>query len=437
MTLMFRALALVCLLALPAQAEIEIKSVTSPGGIQAWLVEDHSIPFVSVELWFRGGTAMDAPDRRGAVNLMTALIEEGTGDLDAQAFAAARDGLAATMRFDSSQDAVTVSFRALTENRDAAADLLAAALSAPRFDAVAVERVRGQVLANIASDQRDPSALAGKAFNLLAWGDHPYGSSGDGTAESVAALTRDDLVAAHRATLARDRVHVGAAGDITPVELGLLIDKLVAGLPAEGAPLPPMATWQATGGVTVVPFPVRQSLVAFGHEGIARDDPDFFAAYMLNEILGGGRFSARLMIELREKRGLTYGIGSYLSPRDLGYAWMGQFQTDNTRVAEAIDLVRAEWQRAAQGGVTPEELDRARTYQTGSYPLRFDGNGPIARILAGMQIQGLPIDYVTHRNSYIEAVTVEDIARVAQRLLRADALRFVVVGQPDGVVDTP
>ncbi len=435
--MMVRALVFLCLLALPARAEIAITEVTSPGGIRAWLVEDPSIPFVAVELRFRGGTSLDEPGKRGAVNLMTALIEEGTGDLDSQGFAAARDALAADFRFDAYQDAVSVSARMLTENRDQAADLLARALAEPSLDPAAVERVRGQVLANIASDARDPQAIAGRVFDRLAWGDHPYGSSGDGTEESVRGLTRDDLLAAHRATLARDRVFVGAAGDITAEELGLLIDRLVAGLPAEGAPMPPRGQWLAGGGVTVEPFPVPQSLVLFGHEGIPRDDPDFFAAYLLNEIIGGGRFSARLMTELREKRGLTYGVGTYLAPWDLGNVYMGQFQSDNARVAEAIALVRAEWARMAGEGVTPQELEVAKTYQTGSYPLRFDGNAPIARILVGMQMQGLPIDYVTNRNAYIEAVTVEDIARVAARILRADDLRFVVVGRPEGLETTP
>lgn len=433
MSMMLRAVAFLVLVALPARAELPIVEVTSPGGIKAWLVEDRSIPFVALELRFRGGTNLDAPGKRGAVNLMTALLEEGTGDLDAQGFAEARDALAASLQFDVGRDSLSVSARALTENRAEAMNLLRQALTAPRFDPDAIERVRGQVLSNIASNDKDPSDLAARAFDALAWGDHPYGSSGDGTAESVAALTRDDLLAAHRAAVAQDRVYVAAAGDISPEDLGRLIDDLISGLPETGAPQAERAAFGLTGGVSVREFPVPQSVVVFGHEGMKRDDPDFFAAFLMNEILGGGRFSARLMTEVREKRGLTYGIGSYLAPMDAGETFMGQFSTDNAKVAEAIEVVRTEWRRMAEGGVTPAELATAKTYQTGSYPLRFDGNAQIARILVGMQVQGLPIDYATNRNAYIEAVTVEDVARVAAGLVRPDDLHFVVVGQPAGL----
>jgi zinc protease len=187
--------------------------------------------------------------------------------------------------------------------------------------------------------------------------------------------------------------------------------------------------------VTVRDFPVPQSVVLFGHQGIRRDDPDFFAAFLLNEMLGGGRFGTRLMSELREKRGLTYGASTWLAPMDAGEVMMGQFATDNATVAQAIEVVRGEWQRLAEEGVGEAELTAVKTYQTGSYPLRFDGNGPIARILVGLQMQGLPIDYITNRNGYIEAVTAADIARVARRLLRPDDLHFVVVGQPAGLSD--
>ncbi|QYK43420.1 MAG: insulinase family protein [Paracoccaceae bacterium] len=431
--MILRATAFLFLLALPLRAEIPIREVTSPGGVRAWLVEDHSIPFMALELRFRGGTSLDDPGRRGAVNLMTALIEEGTGDLDAQGFAAARDALAADMRFDAGTDSVSVSARMLTENREQALDLLRQAISAPRFDADSIERVRGQVLSNIASDDKDPSALAARAFDALAWGDHPYATSGEGTADSVAALTRDDLLAAHRATMARDRVYVAAAGDVTAEDLGRIIDELLAELPPAGAPLPGRADFGLAGGVTVRDFPVPQSVVLFGHQGMKRDDPDFFAAFLLNEVLGGGRFSARLMTEVREKRGLTYGIGTWLAPMDAGEVMMGQFSTDNATVAEAIEVVRAEWRRLAEGGVSDAELAAVKTYQTGSYPLRFEGNAQIARILVGMQVQGLPIDYVQNRNGYIEAVTAADVARVAASLLKPDDLHFVVVGQPEGM----
>ncbi|SOC18771.1 zinc protease [Rhodobacter sp. JA431] len=418
-----------CLLALPAQA-IEIEEVTSPGGIHAWLVEAHDIPFTALEIRFRGGASLDAPGKRGAINLMTATLEEGSADLDSQGFAAAQEALAATFHFDVDDDALSVSARMLSENRAAAVSLLRGALVEPHFDQASVDRVRGQVLSIIASDAQDPNALAGEAFRKLAYGDHPYGSSLNGTTKSVQALTREDMFEAKSRVLAKDRLVVSAVGDITPEELGPLLDTLLGDLPETGAEMPPRAELGLSGGVTVVPFDTPQSVVIFGQEGIAMDDPDFFAAYVLNQILGAGGFSSRLMDEVREKRGLTYGIYTYLVPKDLAETWQGSFASANEKVAEAIEIVKAEWARAAAGAVSDKELSDAKTYLTGAYPLRFDGNGKIADILAGMQLSHMPVDYINTRNAQVEAVTAEDVARVAQRLLNAEALRFVVVGQP-------
>jgi len=433
-TVMKWAVAALVLAALPARAEIAIQNVTSPGGITAWLVEDHNIPFTALEIRFKGGTSLDLPGSRGAVNLMAATLEEGAGALDAQGFAEARDALAAGFGFSAGQDSIGVSARFLTENRDAAIELLRSALIEPRFDEDAVERVKGQILAGLASDAQDPGVLATLRFDGMAFAGHPYGSAGEGTPDSVAALTRADVLDAHKATMTRDRVYVAAAGDISAAELGPVLDRLLGGLPAVGRQMPAVAGWHLGGGVTVVDYPSPQSVILFGQEGLRLDDPDFFAAFILNEVLGGERFSARLMTELREKRGLTYGVSSFLAPMDFAQAFMGQMATANATVAESIALIRQEWQRMATEGITAEELAATKTYMTGSYPLRFDGNSEIADILVGLQMDGLPIDYPATRNARVEAVTLDDVKRVAARLFQPDKLHFVVVGQPEGVM---
>ena len=432
----FLALILTVVAALPLRAEVNIQSVTSPGGLTAWLVEEHSIPFTALEVQFRGGASLDAPGKRGSINLMTGLLEEGAADMDARAFGRATEALAANFNFDVSSDSLTISARFLTENHDASIALLRVALQEPRFDQEAIERVRGQVLSIIQSDQKDPNDIAGEAFNKTVFGDHPYGSSLNGTLESVGSLNRDDLVAAHSAVLARDRIFIGAVGDITPEELGKLLDDLLGGLPETGAPMPPRADFNIPSGVTVVDFPTPQSVALFGQKGIKQDDPDFFAAVILNHVLGGGGFESRLMNEVREKRGLTYGVYSYLVARDLAETYMGSVSSANDRVAQAIDVIRDEWAKMASEGITETELKDAKTYITGSYPLRFDGNGPIAGILVGMQMLDLPIDYIATRNDKVEAVTLDDVKRVADELLDPEGLYFVVVGQPVGLKTT-
>ncbi len=420
-------------LALPASANIDIEEVTSPGGIEAWLVEDASIPFVALEFWFVGGSALEPAESRGATYLMTGLLEEGAAEMDAQGFAAAVEGLAASFEFDSYRDAVVISAQMLSQNRDEAAALLRVALTEPSFDESAIERVRGQVLSIIEGNARDPGEIATATFNAQAYGDHPYGSPQEGTLETVGALTRDDILAAHRAALTRERVVVGAAGDITPEELGLLIDGILGGLPAEAPPRPDLAEFGLDGGTTVVDFPSPQSVAFFGHRGIERDDPDFFAAFVLNQVLGGGGFRSRLMEEVRVERGLTYGISTFLSLADLSPALLGRFSSSNDLVGEAIEVVRAQWADISANGITQAELDDAIRYMTGEYPLRFDGNARIAGILAAMQSDGMPADYIVNRNDYVSAVTLEDVNRVAAELLQPDGLHFVVVGQPEGL----
>lgn len=428
------ALTLSLFAAMPLRAAVDIQQITSPSGIKAWLVESPEIPFVALEIRFKGGAALDEVGKRGAINLMTGLLEEGAGDMDSRAFARARDAMAASFGFDVYNDSMSVSAKFLTENMDQAVDLLHQAIVNPRFDEDAIERVREQVQSIIRSDAKDPDTIAGRTFNQMAFGsDHPYGTALEGTTETVAALTRDDLITAKNRVMARDRLYVAAVGDIDAERLGVILDRLFDGLPETGAPMPAKADYNLSGGVTVVPFDTPQSVAVFGHQGIDRFDDDFFAAYVLNSVLGSGEFNSRLMEEVREKRGLTYGVYSYLYTMDLANLYLGQVASANNRVAEAVDVIRAEWAKAASEGITAEELDAVKTYLTGAYPLRFSGNDNIARIMVGMQLDGLGPEYIVNRNDMINAVTLDDVKRVAARILDADALHFVVVGQPDGL----
>lgn len=426
-------LALALALALPARAQIAIEEVTSPGGITAWLVEDQTIPIVTLEASFQGGAALDPEGQAGVANLMAALLEEGAGDLSATAFAEARDSLATHFGFGAERDAVTVSAEFLAENRDASVELLRQALVEPRFDEDAVARVKAQVLAGLRSDETDPQAIASREFFARVFEGHPYARPVEGTIEEVERLGAAEIRAAHAAALVRDRLSVAVVGAITAEELAPMLDEIFGALPAEGPPLPEVAEPNVSGETTVIDLDIPQSVVLFGQSGIARDDPDFIPAYVLDQILGGGGFSSRLTQEIREKRGLTYGISTFLAPNDFGWLYLGQFSSANARVAEALDILRREWQRMAEGGVTQQELADAKQYLTGAYPLRFDGNARIAAQLLGIQTAGLGLNYVNERNALVDAVTRDDIARVADRLLRPEEMTTVIVGRPEGV----
>lgn len=427
---------ILCLVALPLRAEIAIQELTSPGGINVWLVEEHSIPFVALEIRLRGGANLDEPGKRGATNAMIWLMNEGAGDMDSLAFAEATEALAAHFSFDVTDDALAISAAILSENMEEASDLLALALTRPRFDADAIERMREDVLQSIARRAMSPGAIAGDTLFAMAWPDHPYGSNLAGTADSVASLTRDDIVTAWHNAMTRHDAYVAAVGDITPDALVTLVDRVLGGLPTDAPPGPPRMDYALPAGITVVDFPTPQSVAIFAQRGIAIDDPRYFAALLVNTVLGDG-MESRLMQELREKRGLTYGIVTSLVPRDLSASIIGSFASANATMGSAVALVREEWAKIAADGITQDELDFARTYVTGEYPLRFDGNGAIARILVGMQMIDLPADYITHRNDYVEAVTLEQANRVASELFDAEALHFVIVGQPAGLDGSP
>ncbi|MBC6442283.1 MAG: insulinase family protein [Rhodobacteraceae bacterium] len=426
----------IALLSVPATARIKIEEVVSPGGIKARFVNEPSIPFVSLAIGFRGGASLDPDGKVGVTSMMTALLEEGTGDLDARGFAEAAEALAAKFRFETRRDSIRITAEVLTENRDAALALLRRAIVEPAFTEDAISRVRARYLAGIEQNMQTPRYLAGQRMSELSYPGHAYSNPVDGTLASITALTRDDLVEMHRRAMSMDHLVVSAVGDITAEELGRLIDHLAEGLPGTGVPLPPDAEFAATGGVSVIEIPTPQSTAVWAHPGLSRDDPDFMAAFVMNHILGGG-FGSRLMTELRVNRGLTYGVYSYFVYNTAHSVHLaGAVTSANGTVAEVMNVIRTEWDRMATEGVTEEELEIAKKNLTGSYALRFDGNTRIAGILQSMQIDNFPDNYVNIRNDLVRAVTVEDIRRVASEMLDTGALRFVVAGQPEGLVAT-
>jgi len=410
-----------------------IKEITSPGGLTAWLVEEHSIPIVTVQIQFDGGARVDLPGKEGAVNLATALIEEGAGDMDNQDFAARLEDISSGIGFSSGRDGFSVSVSSLSENIAETMDLLHIALTEPTFEDEAIERVREQVLSGLRSRAKDPQSQAGGRWYAEMFGDASYAVPVSGTEDTVTALTRDDLVAAYDRMVATARMKVGVVGDITADTLAGLLDETFDDL-AEGEALDvsPVPVRQ-TGGLVVIEEDVPQSAVVLGHRGLLRDDPDYIPAFVMNYVLGGGGLTSRLTDEVREKNGLAYSVYSYLYPLDRAGLYMGGVATANERVAQSLTLIQQEWARMAEGGLTEEELDKAKRYLTGAFALRFDSNAKIANFLVGAQSADLPIDYIDTRNALVEAVTLEDIQRVATRVLHPDDLFVVVVGKPEGL----
>lgn len=417
-----------------AGAMTPIQQVTSPGGITAWLVRDSKVPVIAVSFSFRGGSAADPPGRKGVANMLSALLDEGAGDLDSLEFQTRLQTLAVYMTFDTGRDHFYGSLRTLSRNRDEAFDLLRLALNEPRFDAAPVERIRSQLQTSLRRSERNPGAMANRAWFAGVFGDHPYALPDIGTEESLAAIDPDDLRTYMAERFVRDRLVVGVVGDIEPEDLSGLLDRVFADLPktAKMADVPD-AEPRIANTVSVLDLDVPQSRIVFGSTGIQRSDPDWYAAYVLNYILGGNSLTSRLGLEVRERRGLAYGISTYLYPLDHAGLHMGSVGTQNSRVAETLSVVRAELARLREDGVTPGELEDAKTYINGSFPLNLTSSAAIARVLASMQRENLGLDYLQRRPEFINAVTVADVKRVAKRLLDPERMFVVVVGRPENL----
>ena len=429
------AVAALVIFAAPAGATT-IERVVSPGGIEAWLVREPAVPLIAVNFAFVGGAAQDPAGKAGTANLVASLLDEGAGDFDSTTFHGRLERKAIELSFEAEHDTLHGSLRTLVENRDEAFDDLRLALTAPRFDPPAVEIIRSQVLSVLRRATTSPTDIASRRWWDTAFAGHPYGHPVSGTLESVANITIDDLRTYTQRVLARANLKVAVVGDFDAETVKAMLDRVFGGLPAkpELAPVASVAP-QGLGQRIMVKLDVPQTVITFGGAGIARKDPDFMAAYIVNQILGGGTFSSRLYREVREKRGLAYSVDDGLVLLDHAALFFGATATRADRSGETVDLVEAEIHRLAAGGPTPEELAKAKAYIKASFALNLDSSSKIAALLVQLQRDDLGIDYITRRSQLIDAVTLDDAKRVAKRLLNGGLL-VTVVGRPEGIVST-
>jgi zinc protease len=414
----------------PAHAATKIEVVKSPGGIEAWLVRDTTIPLIAMTFAFTGGANQDPEAKPGVSYITAALLDDGAGDLDAKAFQQKLEENAIQLRFSSGRDNFQGSLTVLRDNLDQGLDMLRLSLTQPRFDNDALERVRAQAISALRRETTNPNSISNRVWWKTAFPSHPYGRPTNGTLESMPTITREDLKDYHARVLNRSTLKVAVVGDIDAKTLGPALDRVFGALPAKGKlNALPQARIQDVGRRIVIDLDVPQAVLSFGGQGLARKDPDFIPAFVVNHILGGGSFSSRLYNEVREKRGLAYGVSSYLLPLDSAALFTGGTQTSNDSAGEALKLIEAEIQRMASEGPTEKELAEAKDYLKGSFPLRFDTSSKIASQLLQIQIEELGLDYIDKRNSLIDAVTIQDARRVAKRLADGGML-VTVVGRP-------
>ena len=414
------------------QHRTRVQEVVSSKGIRAYLVTERSVPFLSLGFRIRGGSVYDPEGQAGLAYMVAGLLDEGAGKYDSQAFRAEIEDNAIRLSFDADRDSFTGQLKTLTRTRDHAFELLRLALREPRFDEEPVERIRGQIVAELRHRESDPDYLAARAWFARGFPDHGYGRVVRGSMETIPTIDRAAIRRFAAERLARETLVVGVAGDIEAEELGPLLDRTFGDLPERAALGSVASRAPEVGDTLVVKLAVPQSVVMFGCAGVPRSDPDYYAAYTANYILGGGGFSSRLMEEVREKRGLAYGVQSYLYDTELSPLWMGHVATSNERVAQSMEVIRAELAKLAAGEVDDKDLGDAKTYLTGSFPLRLTSNDQLAKMLLGMLVHDLGRDYLDRRNEHVDAVSLTDLQRVSARLFHRDLL-VAVAGSPEGI----
>jgi zinc protease len=420
-------------LALTSAQATTIQRVVSPGGIEAWLVQEPSLPLVALNFAFVGGASQDPVDKPGVGYMVSSLLDDGAGELDTKAFHQRLEDNAAELRFSVTHDYFFGSIRLLRERQEQSFDLLRLALNEPRFDADAVGRVRDQVIAALRRETTDPGSIATRTWWRTAFGKHPYGQPTNGELTSIPTIGVEDLRAYTKRILTRSTLKVVAVGDIDPASLGKVLDQVFGKLPARGVlTAVPDVTMQGAGKRIVTQLSVPQSVVRLGGSGLMRKDPDFIPAYVVNHILGGGSFTSRLYDEVREKRGLVYGVYSYLLGMRHTALFMTTTQAGADATREALELIERETNRMITEGPTEAELTKAKAYLKGSYALNFDTSTKIANLLLQIRLDDLGIDYIDKRNGLMDAVTIDDARRAAKRLA-TDGLLVTVVGQPKGL----
>lgn len=418
----------------PAQSAVNVRTATTPRGLNFWLVESYAVPLVSLEFGVRGGAAQDPAGKAGLGALFAGLLDEGAGELDSQAFQMALDEKAIEISFHNDRDTMTGRMRTLKKNLDRAAELLRLAVNAPRFDEEPFHRVREHMNARLRHDANDPATVAGKAWRAKAFSGHPYGQPADGSLETLAAIERADLAAAAKNTLTRETLVIAVVGAIDEKAAADLVDASFADLPAKVALKPvPEVEFKGLGAVDVIALDVPQSTIRFGRPGLKRDDPDFIASIVAAHVLGGhGNMTSRLFREVREKRGLAYTVFGALHALDHGGYFYGGTTTKNERAKESFDVAGHEIRDVALNGLSEEELEKGKTYLIGSYPLRFDTSLKIASQLVHIQLEGRPPEWLVDRNRQIAAVTMASLKRAAARAFGDGALYTTVVGKPEG-----
>jgi zinc protease len=428
------ALAL-ALAASPALALPAIQTWSTPGGARVYFVENHDLPIIDVSVDFPAGSSFDRRDKSGTAALTQHMLRFGAKGLteDQISNKLADVGADLSGRFDLDRAGMGLRTLSSPREREAAIEVLARVLQSPTFPAQAVDRERTRKVAGLREADTKPETIASKAFYATVYRDHPYALPSAGTPETVTAIRREDLLQFYRLHYRAQRATVAIMGDLTRKEADLIARRLTESLPngATGAAPLPEVTPLAKATEDRIAHPATQSHLLMGAPGMRRDDPDYFALFVGNYVLGGGGFVSRFTEEVRSKRGLAYSVYSTFNPLRFEGPFQIGLQTKKEQSGEALEVVRVTLRDFIENGPTQDELRAAKQNIVGGFPLRLDSNKKIHEYLALIGFYGLPLDYLDQFPKNVERVTVDDVKRAFRQRVNPDLLVTVVVGAPE------
>jgi zinc protease len=406
----------------------KVVPVDAVKGVVVWHSEDHTVPMIALSASFPAGAVYDPAGKSGMAALAAYCLDEGAGAMNAEAFQTELAAHGIKLEVLPGRDTLTIRLTTLTANAKEAFRLLGLALNRPRFDPDAVTRVRLQMMQEIDIGRADPATVAEHGFHSLYFGPYTYGRPVDGDTRGLASTSAQDLRVFAKTHWVKSGLKIAVAGDIAPAALTPLIQSAFGSLPETAVALPPAPLRPGAPGLHILAMDVPQPAVVFGAAGPLRSDRDYLAAMIANYILGGSGSDSRLTRELRETRGLTYDVATDLVPYRRAGLVLGTVQTRKSSVRQTLTVVRETMRKFAADGPSPQELDDAKRYLNGSFPLAFTSNADIAAQLNAFQDLGLPLDYLDRRAGLVNAVSLADVRRIAKRLFDSDKLTIVVAG---------
>lgn len=425
-------LLLVCALAaaLPAWAGVAIQHWTTPQGTRVYFVENHDIPMLDVAVDFPAGSRFDTATRSGLAALTHTMLDQGAGGMSDIAIAQRLADVGAVLGGAFDQDRAGVSLRTLSSarERDAALAVLTAVLHKPEFPQAAMQRERARMLAQLRDEESRPGEIAEKAFYQALYGDRGYGLPVAGTAKGLGTLARADLLAWYRSRYRAGDAVISIIGDMSRADAERLAQRIAAGLPQGMAAVQPAPAEPLPPAQKRISHPSSQSHVLMGQVGMARSDPDYFALYVGNHVLGGGGFDSRMLDEVRQKRGYAYSAYSYFMPMAQPGPLLIGLQTRNSQAEDAMKVARETVAKFVAEGPTEAELTQAKNNLVGGFPLRIDSNRKILDYLRAIGFYRLPLSYLDDWTGAVENVTLEQVRDAFKRRVDPQALTAVIVG---------